>query len=201
MKGKQFSAQVHRNVHSGANIQCVQKRGAYVAQHKQPNIERVHAGHSWTLHFPLFSRPCPPSQPQNPWNPYFYSVSWQFRGCFDPPPPKPSTRIFSGHNKITSKVRFVNKVGALFVPPKRFWNPYFYSVSRNKIENALVVLPLPCPISIDPSRSAIPERPPNKVTTKWKHQNPHAKTRSQDMNLKNNTTTQQRRNNNPRWGR
>ena len=57
VKGKQFSAQVHRNVHSGANIQCVQKLGAYVAQHKHPNIERVRAGRSWTLLFPLFSRP------------------------------------------------------------------------------------------------------------------------------------------------
>ena len=46
VKGKQFSAQVHRNVHSGANIECVQKRGAYVAQHKHPIIEQVHAGRS-----------------------------------------------------------------------------------------------------------------------------------------------------------
>ena len=38
---------------------------------------------------------------------------------------------------------------------------------------------------IDPSRSAIPKRPPNKALTKWKHQNPHAKTRSQDMKFKN----------------
>ena len=29
--------------------------GAYVAQHKHPIIERVHAAHSWTFQFPMFS--------------------------------------------------------------------------------------------------------------------------------------------------
>ena len=141
----------------------------------------------------------------------FVTISWVFWA-----PPKPSTRTFSGHNKITAKVRFVNKVGALFVSRKRFWNPYFYSVSRDKIENASFFLPLPCPISkptpfaaktlalggsacfspnsptmkkaekyIDPSRLALPERPPNKVNHKMKAPKPTRKTSSQDMKLKN----------------
>ena len=213
VKGKQFSAQVHRNVDSGANIQCVQKRGAYVAQHKHPIIERVHAGHSWTLHFPLFSRPIPHNL-KIPETPIFTAFRDDFVGVLAPPP-KPSTRIFSGHNKITAKVRFVNKVGAHLVSRKRFWNPYFYSVSRDKIENASFFCPFharfrsqnrsqkPSPwgaapvfaqtvrlwkkpknILTPPSWPYLND-PPTRLTTKWKHQSPHAKTGSQDMKLKN----------------
>ena len=73
-------------------------------------------------------------KPQNPWNPYFCSVSWRFCGCFWPPPPKPTTRICSPHNRITAKVRFVNKVGALLVFKKRSWNPYFIAFRAPKLK-------------------------------------------------------------------
>ena len=129
----------------GVVLQCVQKRGAYVAQHKHPIIERARAGHSWTLQFPLFSRPIlETSKSLKPlFLQRFVTILWVFLA----PPPKPTTRIFSPHNPLTAKVRFVNKVGALFVFKKRSWNPYFYSVSRAKIENAIVFWTLPCPIS------------------------------------------------------
>ena len=162
---------------------------------------------------PLFTPLC--SQTQNPWNPYFCSVSWRFRGRFAPPP-KASIWIFSAHKRITAKVRFVNKVGALFVPRKRFRNPYFYSVSCDKNENAMVFWARPCPISkpnaceknplprgkylFSPKHSDDEERqkiycplpvgpthkpPPTRFTTKWQHRNRDAQTTSPDIKLKN----------------
>ena len=42
------------NGHCPAHIQCVQKRGAYVSQHKRPILERIHAPHFSMLRFPMF---------------------------------------------------------------------------------------------------------------------------------------------------
>ena len=84
VKGKQFSGQQPLNVHPGANLQCVQKRGAYVAQHKHPIIERVHAGHSWTLQFPLFSRPIPHNL-EIPETPIFAAFLDDFVDALAPP--------------------------------------------------------------------------------------------------------------------
>ena len=50
----------------------------------------------------------------------FATISWVFW-----PPPKPSTRIISGHKRITAKVRFVNKVGALLSPGNDSETPIF----------------------------------------------------------------------------
>ena len=142
-KGKQFSGQQPLNVHLGLSSNAF-KNGALMLRnistpllngYTRAILERFN---SPSLHA-LFLKP------QNPWNPYFCSVSWRFCGCFWPPP-KPTTRIFSPHNRITAKVRFVNKVGALFVFKKRSWNLNFHSVWRAKIENASFFLLLPCPI-------------------------------------------------------
>ena len=116
--GKQFSAQVHRHVDSGANLQCVQKRGAYVAQHKHPIIERVHAGLIERFNFPSFISYV--SQPPNPWNPYFYSV-----GCFGPPPPQRKYENIFRSQQDNCKSAFVNKVGALFCLQETILKPLF----------------------------------------------------------------------------
>ena len=68
----------------GVALQCVQKRGAYVAQHKNPIIERARAGHFWTLQFPLVSRFIPHNL-KIPETPIFTAFRDDFVGVFGPP--------------------------------------------------------------------------------------------------------------------
>ena len=228
MKGKQFSGQQPLNVHLGLSSNAC-KNGALMLRnistpllngYTRAILERLN---SFSFHA-LFLKP------QNPWNPYFCSVSWRFCGCFWPPP-KPTTRIFSPHHRITAKVRFVNKVGALFVFKKRSWNPYFYSVSRAKIENASFFCsfharfrsqnrsknPRPggknvfSPKLSDydkrqkiywPLRVDPAHKPPPKVHHKMTAPKPRRTNNQQrHKGKKTSTTTQQRSNTNPRWGR
>ena len=194
MKATQLWGPQQRNVHLGLPFNAF-KNGALMSRnistpllngHARAIFERFNSSSFHAL-FITTSKSLKPLFLQR-----FVTISWVFLA----PPPKPSTRIFSAHKRITAKVRFVNKVGALFVSKKRFWNPYFYSVSCDKSENAIVFWTLPCPISkpkpckktlfpegstcfrpntpimkngkkyIDPSRLALPTSPPHKVQHK-----------------------------------
>ena len=93
MKGTQLWGPQQRNVHPGAKLQCVQKRGAYVAQHKHPIIERVRAGHFWTLQFPLVSHPISHNLKILE-TPIFTAFRDDFVGVLAPPPQTEYHNIF-----------------------------------------------------------------------------------------------------------
>ena len=80
---------------------CVQKQGAYVAQHRHPIFERNHAFQLLNaMHPPCFTPPlCLPLIPRNP---YFYSV-FVVENASGQAPPKTTTSIFWRQNRTKNQ--------------------------------------------------------------------------------------------------